>query len=1047
MTQEGFKRKLTAILSADVKSYSRLMQDDEEATVRTITAYREVMTDRIKGHDGRVADAKGDNVLAEFGSVVDAVRCAVEIQKELKLRNAELPERRRMEFRIGINLGDVIEEGDTIYGDGVNVAARLESLAEGGGVCISGTAFDQIGKKLALGYEFLGEQTVKNIEKPVRAYKVLMEPEHAGEVIGEERPKPKQWRWAAIGGVVVLIIVAGILAVWHHYLRPQFEPASVEKMVFPLPDKPSIAVLPFVNMSGDPDQEYLADGITENIITALSKVPEVFVIARNSVFTYKGKPVKIRQVSEELGVQYVLEGSVQKSDGRLRITAQLIDATVGHHLWADRFDRELKDIFAVQDEVTLNILSALRVEFTHGEHARVQETTDNLEAWSYVVEGVGHFESFTKNDNAKAQELFERAVKVDPKYSYAWAMLGWTHWIDATYGYSESSSESFKKSVEIAQKAMELDDKQPDVHALLGGIYLFQRQYDIAIAEGERSIALAPNVACNKAILAQTMLFAGSFEEAITLVKSAMRLNPHYPSWYLQPLAMAYTMIGEHEKAIASYKELLGLRRDARGNIIPSLLGLAINYMLIGQEDEARAFAEEIMEINPKLSLEWLQKVTNFKGPLYLNKHLEALRKAGLPDTPPLPLPDKPSIAVLPFTNMSGDPEQEYFVDGMTDDLITDLSKISGLFVIARNSTFQYKDKSVDVKKVSRELGIRYVLEGSVRRAGDKVRINAQLIDATTGGHLWAERYDDKLRDVFALQDKITGKIVAALAVKLTAGEEVHVAHKETNNIAAYDTFLQGWAHYVRFTPDDYAKAIPYFEKAIQLDPHYGRAHAALASIYWESFYRFWHSNLGILWRETKVRADENIKTAMKNPTPLGYLVASKMLISSFEHEKAIAKAEQSIALDPNDANGYIAKAYTLIFSGRPKEALGYIKKATRIDPQYPAYYLFVLGLAHFGMDRFEEAATSFERALKRNPENYVPLIPLAATYAHLNREQDATATIKKLKKVLPVVTVSFVRGCPLWKYKNPIDKGRLLDGLKKAGLPSSIYETLRKAG
>ena len=343
-------------------------------------------------------------------------------------------------------------------------------------------------------------------------------------------------------------------------------------MAYPLPDKPSIAVLPFVNMSGDAKQEYIADGITENIITALSKVPEVFVIARNSVFTYKGKPVKIKRVSEELGVQYVLEGSIQQSDSRLRITAQLIDATGGHHLWAERFDRNLNDIFVLQDEVTLDILSALRVEFTHGEQARVQETTNSLEAWGCLVKGLSHFESFTKDDNARAQELFERAVQVDPEYSYAWAMLGWTHWIDATFGYSESSSESFKKAVEIAKKAVELDDKLPDVHALLGGIYLFQRQYDKAIAEGQRAIALGPNIACNKAILARTMLFVGRFEEAIKLVKSAIRLNPHYPSWYLESLAMVYGVIGEHEKAIASYKEVLDLRRNARGNIITPLL-------------------------------------------------------------------------------------------------------------------------------------------------------------------------------------------------------------------------------------------------------------------------------------------------------------------------------------------------------------------------------------------------------------------------------------------------------------------------------------------
>lgn len=466
-----------------------------------------------------------------------------------------------------------------------------------------------------------------------------------------------------------------------------------------------------------------------------------------------------------------------------------------------------------------------------------------------------------------------------------------------------------------------------------------------------------------------------------------------------------------------------------------------------GRDEEARATASEVLRINPKFSLEYFTKTLVYKNQADKDRYIGALRKAGLPKTPPLPLPDKPSIAVLPFVNMSGDSEQEYFVDGMTDDLITDLCKISGLFVIARNSVFQYKGKSVDVKIISRELGVRYVLEGSVRRAKDQVRINAQLIDATTGGHLWAERYDDKLSDVFSLQDKITRKIVAALAMKLTVGEAAHIAHKETNNIAAYDSFLQGWAHYLRCTPDNYGKAVSYFEKAVELDPHYGRAYAALASIYWESFYRFWHSSLGVSWRESKERADKYLQTAMKNPTPLAYLVASKMLIGSFEHEKAITKAEQAIAVDPSDPYSYIAMAYTLIYAGRPKEALGFIKKAMRLDPHYPAFYLFVLGLAHFGMDRFEEAATSFERALSRNPENYVPMIPLAAAYAHLNREQEATDTIETLRKVLPMVTISFVSACPLWKYKNSIDKSRLVDGLKKTGLPKSIYETLRKSG
>jgi TolB-like protein/Flp pilus assembly protein TadD len=407
-------------------------------------------------------------------------------------------------------------------------------------------------------------------------------------------------------------------------------------------------------------------------------------------------------------------------------------------------------------------------------------------------------------------------------------------------------------------------------------------------------------------------------------------------------------------------------------------------------------------------------------------------------------LPDKPSIAVLPFTNMSDDPKQEYFSDGMAEDLITDLSKISGLFVIARNSVFQYKGKPVDIKRISRELGVRYVLEGSVRRAEEKIRINAQLIDASTGGHLWAERYDGTLEDVFSLQDKITAKIVAALAIKLGGTEAVHLAHKGTRNTTAYDAFLQGWAHYIRLTPKDFADAVPYFEKAVELDPQYGRAYAALASVYWESFYLFWHGALGISWNETRDRADKYIREAMRDPTPLAHLVFAKMLIASSEHERALETAEKAVGLDPNDPNAHLAMAYTLIYAARPREAIDFMGRAMRLDPHYPPFYLHVLGLAYFGMERFEEAAAQFERALARNPENYVPRIPLASAYAHLGRLQEAESTVQALRKAVPMVTLSFLRACPLWKYKDPADKGRLLKGMEKAGLPHSMYDLLR---
>ena len=463
MTTESFKRKLTAILSADVEGYSRLMSEDEESTVRRLTSYREAIANLTQRHRGRVVDSPGDNLLAEFSSVVDAVQCAVDIQRELKARNAELIENRRMEFRIGINLGDVIEEEERIYGDGVNVAARVEGLADAGGICISGTAFDQVRTKLSVGYEYLGEQTVKNIPEPVRVYRVLMEPEAAGKVIGEKRPGLGRGQRVALGFVAALVVVGAAVAVWHFYFRfPPIEAASVGKMAYPLPDKPSIAVLPFVNMSEDPKQEFFSDGMTEEIITSLSKVPYLFVIALNSTFSYKGKPVKIRQVAEELGVRYMLEGSVRRADSRLRINAQLIDATTGGHLWAERYERELKDIFALQDEITRKILVALEVRLTSGEQATIRgKGTDNLEAYLKVLQAIEHLRRTSKEGVSLARQLAEEAIALDPEYARPYRIVATCHITDIFWGLSKSRKKSMEQAVEMAQKAISLDESDP----------------------------------------------------------------------------------------------------------------------------------------------------------------------------------------------------------------------------------------------------------------------------------------------------------------------------------------------------------------------------------------------------------------------------------------------------------------------------------------------------------------------------------------------------------------------------------------------------------
>ena len=667
MEPTSVKRKLAVILAADVAEYSRLMGADEEATFKTLRAYRDIIDGLIARHDGRVFNAAGDSVVAEFGSAVEAVRSAISIQEELEVRNAELPDDHKMRFRIGINIGDVMVEGDDLFGDGVNVAARLEGLAEANGICISGSVHEQIESKLALGYEDLGFQDVKHIAKPVRAYRIVPGPVSVAEgakAIASTSAAPKR-RIAAIAAAVVAVVAVGGVAIWGVYLRPS-----------PPPEK-------------------------------------------------------------------------------------------------------------------------------------------------------------------------------------------------------------------------------------------------------------------------TTAKFASA-----------------------------------------------------------------------------------------------------------------------------LPLPDKPSLAVLPFTNMSDDAKQEYFSDGITEDIITDLSKISGLFVVARNSTFVYKGRAVKVREVAEELGVRYVLEGSVRRAGDQVRINAQLIDATTGGHVWAERYDGTLADVFALQDKVTEKIVAALAVKLTAAERALHTRKETDSPEAHDAFLRGWAHYRRNTPDDFAKAIPYFKEAIRLDPHYSRAHAALAAIYWgvqdkerTSRASDWPRSLGLTLAEVWQRANRYLQEAMKGPGPLALHVASRMMSFQGRHDEAIAQAGRAIALAANDPVGYEAMAIALIYAGRAEEGASAIAKAMRLDPHYPPEYPYWLGLARFGMERFEKAAESLTRAAQGNPDDDRAVLLLSATYGHLGRGREAGAAIGKLEKLLAqrrkrqelssgkgvqlgvdvlLIGPYTLEDVDLWPFKERADRERLREGLRKAGLPAA---------
>jgi adenylate cyclase len=637
------KRKLSAIFSADVKGYSRLMGEDEEWTVHTLDTFKGVMKTLIPQHRGRVVDSTGDNLLAEFASVVDAVRAAVEIQQVLRAKNSLLSENRRMKFRIGINLGDVIEEGERIFGDGVNIAARLEGLAEAGGICISGSAFEQIENKLPLHYDYLGEHEVKNINRPVRVYRALMD----NGVMKEMGARPEaigQGQKVTVFGLIgALVIISGI-ALWQYAQRPSsptpqvVEKADPQKMAFSLPDKPSIAVLPFVNMSADPEQAYFADGITEDLITDLSKVAGLFVIARNSTFVYKGKANDIREVAQTLGVRYVLEGSVRRSGDEVRVNAQLIDATTGGHVWADRYDGDLKNIFALQDKVTRNVVTVLAVELTKDDRARVAHRgTENAQAYDVFLKGWQHYLRQTPEDFRAAIVQFKRAAELDPEYGRAYAALAATYWEASTrywsvaIGLSRSHDARFQAEQFLA-KAMR--DPTPLAHQVASAMLLYAQQHDEAIKEAKRAIASDPNDADSYVALASVLSFTGEAREAIELLERAMRLNPHYPPRYLYQLGLAQFGMQRLADAAASLQLALTLSHD---DYWSQRLLMAV-YGLLGHRADASRLLDTIREQDKRGGISSYDPLTvraitywyPFSNKQDVERFAEGLRNAGV---------------------------------------------------------------------------------------------------------------------------------------------------------------------------------------------------------------------------------------------------------------------------------------------------------------------------------------------------------------------------------------------------------------------------------
>ncbi|HEX6010838.1 MAG TPA: tetratricopeptide repeat protein [Geminicoccaceae bacterium] len=618
------KRKLAAILSADVKGFSRLMEADEEGTLRTLKSYRATIDALIARHDGRIVGTAGDSVLAEFASPVEAVRCAVKTQEELARRNADLPREHRLEFRIGINLGDVIIDGDDLYGDGVNIAARLQALADPGGILVSGGIYDQIKTKLPFGYDFLGEQRVKNIVEPVRIYRTRSDAAAVPKARGARRYRPWSLAAVAVALVVATVSVLGpVLPPLHVMLAPLTGPP--DRQAVPVAARASIAVLPFTNQSDSPADDYFSDGISEDLITALGRFSGLGVMSWNAVAPYKGHAVAAEQLALDLPVRYVVDGSVRRSSDKIRVTARLSDAERGTLLWSERYDAPIDDVFAVQDDITRRIVNMLAVRMNDLEQQRASaKPTDNLDAYDYYLRGRQHFRRFTRSENIQAREMFEKALELDHEYADAYAALAWTYSKAAEMGWTEWGQEAFERAHDLAQAALRLDPSNGLAHVLLALVHTYRGQYELALAELDRATEANPSHAGYNAERGWVLLLAGRSDEAIEALEEVMRYDPNPTPNTFNNLAMAYYLRERHAEAIVTLEGAIGRHPQH----VPLHIALTAAYAAAGRADDAKRAAGDVRRLNPFFEAGSYGEI--FRDPATREHIRDDLRKAGL---------------------------------------------------------------------------------------------------------------------------------------------------------------------------------------------------------------------------------------------------------------------------------------------------------------------------------------------------------------------------------------------------------------------------------
>jgi TolB-like protein/Flp pilus assembly protein TadD len=749
-------------------------------------------------------------------------------------------------------------------------------------------------------------------------------------------------------------------------------------------------------------------------------------------------------MQKNLASQYVLEGSVRTSGDKVRVTAQLIDAVNGQHIWAENYDRHFEDFFQLQDEISMRVVTSLQIELTDGEQARIWQSKyyTNQDIFLKHIQAQSYWGKGTLEGRERYGQLAQEIVDIAPESPIGYRLLGWYHRALAESG--KDRKENIKKAFEFAQKSLSIDDTESHSHSLLGSLYYLKGDYEKAIVSCKRAIELEPNASQVHYIFGSMLSYMGRVDEAIARLKHAIRLNP-IPEWYYNwALGRCYVQKRQYEAALVEYKKASQL---APTSWITHLT-LATTYALLDREEEAKTSALKSLQFNPNYSVAHYLKTSRFKNQSDTELFADAMRKAGFPEYPPgNEPPKKPSIAVLPFDNLSDDPEQEYFSDGMTDELIGDLAKIDGLFVISRNSTFTYKGKAVKIQQVAQELNVRYVLEGSVQRSGNKVRIRAQLIDGKTDHHIWSDSYDGVMDDIFELQDEITGKIVAELAVKLTEDEKTGVTIKSTDNLHAYEEYLKGLTQSRRWTPNSFSMAIHHFERAIEIDPNYSDAYAMLGYTYnyatmfgGAEYIKAIGKNRFLI----RVLARHYLERGLENPNFRAYSGLALMDLMMRRFETAKVNAKKAVLLAPNDADALRDMGQVLLMSGDP-EAMKYFRKSAEADPLNPVSAGIAFLMAKNG--QYEESLKWTEKSLSDNPYLLWCSAFSAISHAHLGNKAEAMAALKQLYSVLnsrdDIQLIQRVYNT--WPFKNIDDFEWFINGLRLAGVQFSGNQSYYK--